>query len=823
MEVGAVLVWWLVVAGLFGTALPIAAWLLPTTADHGAFVALPIATVVVVLPVYWIGHLRYGPFVALLGLLGLIALSVALRRRGHVPERGRAFETFAVFTAAFLFFLAIRSVDPGAHPGGGEKFLDLGLLQSLLRSDVLPPADMWFAGESVVYYYGGHLVAATVAHVTGIAGRFAYNLALVTAYAGAVTAVYGFAGDIAARRGLDRSLAGGVGAVFFGLASNLFTVAGLLGTLIGGGFLDHLAAATGRTVEQARLSLDSFGYWWASRVIPGTVTEFPFFAYLNGDLHAHMTDTTLLLLVAAIGYAYYLTPATAIRRRQVLLFGVGPPVIGFMAVVNTWSLPAGIGLLWLALIFSEAPPWDVLPGSIDLHAVADRPIGAECLRIVVATGIAVVILPLALVWVAPYVENVLLVGSSVEGVEVLETRTGLWALLVAHGGFLLVFAWYHRRIESSKIRWIWGLAGLGVLAALGLLLIEAAVLVTVLPVGVAMWIIHRYQQLNSSRNFPGYDAVLIVAGVGLVTIVEFVFVNDAASGGRYNTIFKIYAQVWPLWATAAGVALTAAVGSRTPQAMAPSKVQWRPIGGAVLLGGLCLYALLALVEHFDPYVMVWQDWLPTILVGALVLVAIGLGIRERFGSRIPGTISTPLEAHPVLSVVLAAVLVLNGGIALAADDASVPAHEPSIDALAFVHVWHPGEAPVIEWLADREGQPHIVSAPGFGVYDWSSQAASLTGLPTVVGWSHEANYRTDAAFQDRVEDVDALFRGSPETRARLLRTYDVRYIYVGPNEESRYGTSDLSFADEPGISVAIQTDTVTLYAVNQSALIESGP
>jgi uncharacterized membrane protein len=343
----------------------------------------------------------------------------------------------------------------------------------------------------------------------------------------------------------------------------------------------------------------------------------------------------------------------------------------------------------------------------------------------------------------------------------------------------------------------------------------------VLPVGAATWVLHRYHQRHPSGDLSGYEAPLIVAGVGLVTIVEFVYVNDAASGGRYNTVFKIYAQVWPLWATAAGVALTAGMSAPRREAYALTTVRWRPIAGTLFVGGLCLYAVLALVEHFDPYVTVWLEWLPGLVLVGVVLAVLGAGIRARFADRFPARIGSPIGSHPVLAVVLAVLLVLNGGIALAADDATVPAHEPSIDSLAFVHVWHPDEAPIIEWLSDLEGQPYIVSAPGLEVYGWTSQAASLTGLPTVIGWSHEANYRSDAAFQRRVEDVDALYRGSPDTRANLLRKYDIRYIYVGPNERSRYGMSGLSFANEPGISVAARTDAVTLYVVNQSALGES--
>ncbi len=47
---------------------------------------------------------------------------------------------------------------------------------------------MWFAGEPVKYYYGGHLVTTLFAWLTATPPRFAYNLALAGFYATLVTA-----------------------------------------------------------------------------------------------------------------------------------------------------------------------------------------------------------------------------------------------------------------------------------------------------------------------------------------------------------------------------------------------------------------------------------------------------------------------------------------------------------------------------------------------------------------------------------------------------------------------------------------------------------
>jgi uncharacterized membrane protein len=45
----------------------------------------------------------------------------------------------------------------------------------------------------------------------------------------------------------------------------------------------------------------------------------------------------------------------------------------------------------------------------------------------------------------------------------------------------------------------------------------------------------------------------------------------------------------------------------------------------------------------------------------------------------------------------------------------------------------------------------------------------------------------------------------------------VAYIYVGPNERARYG-GNLDVARIPGVSVAQEFESVTVYAVDQDAL-----
>ena len=91
------------------------------------------------------------------------------------------------------------------------------------------------------------------------------------------------------RRGGPTPIAGGVAsAVAVGLFGNLDAAGQILGSLRDG--LGLRAAA------------DRFDFWQSTRIIPGTINEFPFFSGLWADLHAHVPNWSVstALLVGVV-------------------------------------------------------------------------------------------------------------------------------------------------------------------------------------------------------------------------------------------------------------------------------------------------------------------------------------------------------------------------------------------------------------------------------------------------------------------------------------------------------------------------------------------
>ena len=790
------ILWWAALVVLAVVGLPIAALVLDALPDRGAALALPTSLVVLFVPVYWLGHLRFGTGVVVLGALLLAAASVLASRRAPTVDRERFLEWLVVFSLAYAFLIAIRAVDPIVIAGGGEKFLDYGLLRSLLRATRLPPQDVWFAGEPVKYYYGGHLLAASLTTLTGTAARYAYNLALAGFYAALVAGAYGVAGSIAASRGRSYRLAGGLAAFLVGVASNVAPLLqAALWTLPDGVARPIAVAVADRTAMplDPLLSSEAFSYWTASRVIPDTINEFPLFAFLNGDLHAHMMSTSLLLLVVGVCLAYALTPAGALRRRRLLVYGAIPPVAGTLAVVNTWSFPTVAGLVGLTVLFADAPARDLLPGRLESPRwLADRVpesggradggvagevgvgpgrvegLGRELVRmgsaLVAAAGVTVV----GVLWVLPFFLGPA-TGADGRSLGLLPERSGLLPFLLVHGWFLLVFGVYlvgRATVFDDRRDWAL-LAGLAVVVVAGLLFGAAAVALVLLLLALAWNLLRR-------EDGVGYEAVLFVAGAGLVLLVEFLFVEEQAGPGRLNTVFKVYMQVWVLWGTGAG----AAVAGLVP-------------------GPLAAY-LPASLRGFVSRPPGWPDSLSTALPTQ----------RER-------------RVAVAFVVLLVAATSVYAVTALGAHFEDAP--EPTLDGTTNARTYHPGEWEAIRFLEGQPGQPAIVDAPACWCnpgntgdvdvrpYHWANAPSTFSGLPTVAGWGHEIGYRGSEPYAERVGDVETIYTGSPEARLALLRQYDVRYVYVGPNERALYG--EVTVGESPELTVAFQNDAVTVYEV----------
>lgn len=769
MELVPLVRWLFLITALYATALPLGAALWPSLPDRGAAFALPLAVVVAGLGAFWVGQVAYGPGVALATTAIPVLAGLALYRRGYRPDVGRAAGTYGTFLLAFGALLYLRTTAPTITGSADEQFLHYGVLNAVERASAFPPEDMWFAGESVRYYYGGHVTTVTLATVAGVELRYAYNLALATYFGVLVTAAYGLAGAVAARGGTSRRLGGVLGAFLAGFAGTLTTPVRLgFGLLPGGLAVDYAEPVFGAirfAPPEEMLARQSDPETWSwvfeRNVVYGTLHETGLYTFVKPDHHGHTITAGFLLLAAALAYAYYLAPAEERRRRLVLLFGTLPLVGGWLGVTNTWALPSVPGLAWLALSAAPGHPASLLPVRVVdagrrrlTTGVLTPTVRNELGRVGLATVFTVGVGVLSGVFAAPFV----LAGMPTsEGVGVFPPRTSLVGFLLLFGGPSVLFAVYlgTRRLDPPATSAPVVLGG-GAVAALAAGYLAGPDDIAVLVV-CGVFLAGGYVVARSSDD-AGFEAVLLLAGVGLVLSMELV-----------------YADVWPAGSTAVGTA-------DNPRWITTMKIS----------------------------IQAWT-------FSAVAAGVVAARLLDRGRTRLRATPLSDRLGGAGLVAVVVGVLLASAGFPVMVGVQELPGAQGSFDGMAGHEEWQGDQLSATEWLDEREGTPVLLEAPTRESYTGGSIASTFTGLPSVVGWDHQRGYRGNEAFERRADHADQMYAADRQRVLALLRQYEVEYVWVGPVERERYEVVN-EFDDVEGIEVAFENDAVTIYRVDRGAL-----
>ncbi|MBI4198842.1 MAG: hypothetical protein HY533_07010, partial [Chloroflexi bacterium] len=807
-----VLSWLLLVEAASLAAWPLAYALFRGLHDRGYLLAKGLAVLLLAYLPWAMAALKLLPYsrtTIYLGLLALAGVSAAIlvQRRGEMVGflrsrwRGLALQE-ALFLAAFLAFAAIRWANPDLwHPyRGGEKPMDLAYLNAIIRSTTVPPYDPWFAGGFLNYYYFGQFIIATLIKATGVLPEVAYNLAVPLLFTLTVGGAFSVAYNLAhalrdARTGSLR-----VGTAWeptaAGVAAAMFVAAlGNMGSAV------QLAISTWNTLSGGA-GFPPFDFWSPSRMMPGqiSITEFPFWTFLFADLHAHLIAIPFGLLATGLAlnvvgirtYGHTGIQANGQQEEQ----GYGPRtwqqrwievwgvrelacplgflalVVGALAPINTWDYPSYL-LLGAAAIFLA---WYGVSRRID------RP---TLLRTAL-WGAAFVALSYALF--LPYHLRNSAFGA---GVHSSLQQTNILHYLAIHALFLFIvvsFLLYEARGYLRRVlpslrrlpplakaptgqaaqatrtgRFVWVLAGVLALALLyalaaGYGTVSFLFLLTAVAVLLAM------RHLARGRPDAPYQVFLLTLLMGALGIGMGVdLVTVAPDIDRMNTVFKLYLEAWVLFGVASAVMLWR---------IATLRLGFR---GAFVLKGL------------------WLGGTALLVVAAAIFPA--LGTRARLADRF----STDFRS-------------LNG--------AQFMQTATYYDANGPIELRYDWEG--IQWLrANAQGSPVVAEGnTDPHNYRWGSRVSIYTGLPTIIGWGwHQTQQRMEAqdAVRNRLEQVKALF--STENKAvaaDILKTYRVRYIYVGRLERLYYPAEGLAKFDDmadAGVRMVHQNPEVRIYEV----------
>jgi YYY domain-containing protein len=789
----AAVVWFLAVVLIGWIAFPLAFVALGGLPDRGYGLARVLGLLVVsyltwlTASLKWLPHTRSTLLLSLLALAALSAVLLVRRRREIVAfiSVRRRYILFVELLGLALFGLmvVIRLGNPDVWDviWGGEKPMDLSYLTAVMRSTTFPPYDPWLAGGYLNYYYYGFVFVGALAKLLGVMPAVAYNLILPMLFSMTGVAVFSLAHSLvcAVGRFSESPAESGTESRRFGAPYIAGLVAVALALLLGNLAQPSVIAnawyqAGTPTLEElpiigrAARTLDGGvkvlsgqpapiypgdWFWTASRALnyePGEaqpITEFPFFTFLYGDLHAHMIAMPLSML--ALGWAIGVVLLAERKRRGAGEQGrAGDPADNQQLTTNNWPLMFLTGALAIGVL-RPTNTWDwptyLLLGVLALAYTALQTDGLNLRGLGKAALLAVGLFGLSALLFLPYTANY---GAAYSSVSLWPgSYTRAWNYLIVHGLFLFfvvthltreVRAWAATWTEEGKRR----LEPLGrvIVAALVLFVVLTAALLVrgywVAPIALPLLVVAGLLALRPGLA-TGRRVVLALmsAALGLTLLVEIIVLDGDV--GRMNTVFKFYLQVWLMLSVACGPAAVWAWASirRTKRL----RVVWQGTL-AVLLFAAFLYPLLATAAKWG--IRMNPD-APNTLDGAAFLPYVEYGDTDHAGQ---GRMVRPAE-----------------------------------------------DLGAIEWLQRNvSGSPVVMEAHGGNPYrSIAARIAMYTGLPSVVGWDwHQRQQRAvapDTLVTSRIADVNTFYNTLDITEARnILARYGVEYIVVGSLENTYY-------------------------------------
>ena len=456
--------------------------------------------------------LKFGYLNISIAFLLLLALSFYLGRKRlnlkDLPLKSMLISE-ALFTVAFALFLVYLRYKPDIFYAYSEDFMDFAFLQSILRSSYFPPADPWLAGTSLPYYYGGQLLTAILTLISKVPTSISYNLAVAMFFGLMASASYGIGYNITKRK-----LYGFVALVFVCIVGFISGVFQLFAFVFHHDLLGFSATS-------------AHGFWdWllyfnlSAGVIPNTGNLYPYAAFLQGDLHAHMMSIPFQLMYIMLVFSLLKKGGDNVRNGRldwlvtVFILGIS---LGFFIFLNTWDYPIYAVLTLLAFIFFK----------LNLNKKA-------------VLGVILV----SLVLYVPYFVTRNWGGA--HGIGIVHTRTNLADFADLFALFLFViFSFFYVLLKgrSSKRETLIVIMVLAIILAAVSFVFNFQLLLILTPLILApLYCIYKARE----RKETEFVLLLVLMGALLVLFCEVFYIADALSHPfeRFNTVMKFYLPAW---------------------------------------------------------------------------------------------------------------------------------------------------------------------------------------------------------------------------------------------------------------------------------------
>ncbi|MBI5080084.1 MAG: hypothetical protein HZB17_02100, partial [Chloroflexi bacterium] len=750
-----------------------------------------------------------------------------------------------LFLIAFGFWSNVRALNPTIT--ATEKPMEFAFLNSVLRTQTIPPADPWLSGYAISYYHFGYIIVAMLTALSGVMPSVAFNLAIAMLFALTAVGAFGVVYNLIAicnPQSAIRNLQTPISNLFSSLLAPLFillgNINGFFEVLHKGGILPaefwkwlDIKWTNEVPIVSSSWMPDRFLWWWqASRVIHDrdllgreveVIDEFPFFSFLLGDMHPHVLALPFVFLALAFALNLFLMARESETPSVLETLGVwkkwmplhwhdllaGAIILGGLSFLNTWDF-----LIYLFIVMASYTVARSLRGGWTREVWRDS--------VLVAAQLAV----LGVVLYLPFYIGF---RSQLGGIlpnPIFGSRVQQFVVMFGPSLFVIccLMGWlaYQRR---AQLDWRGGFG-----LAIALLITLVAVSIT-LTFAISLNLSPEAQGTLASLIGDGKLQDLLMLALLRPLEVELLAVSLLLTALIGLALAYIFAESESVIPSPAGARnLSDDPRDSSSQRLVLSEAEGALPGMTSPLPDISLFTVILILTAalltlgpefvylrdlfgtrmntiFKFYYQAWVLW--------SLAAAFGTWLLARAANRIGATIFT-LGAGVVILLgliypVLATTTITDNwrGTTRNADGLQYA----TLDGMAYMQTVRAADYAAINFLNARvQGRPVIAEAVG-GSYTEFARISVHSGLPTVIGWPfHEFQWRGNTdVFGGRENEIRILYQANTFDEVKpIMDKYNIRYVYVGLMEAGAYGGSGLGkFAGS--MKIIYQDQGVTIY------------
>ena len=440
-----------------------------------------------------------------------------------------------------LLYLGYRSFNPDLI--GTEKIMDFMMLSSVFNAYGGEVKDLWFSGSPNPYYYFGYWVYASILKLSFVDLYSGYNFILSVTFSLTViisaSISYHFIDiKVPKSRKLLYSSAAPIFIVFisnfyifFEIISKVFNLKNIFNNILNiDGFMDSSGFFNGSSWRSTRV----INFFEDNISRDYTITEYPSFSFLLGDLHPHLISIPFVLFTFFLIFNILNKYNFKLPKFHFFLVGFLIPINGF---INIWDIP-----FFLVLV------------SV-LFLIIYKQYNLEFIKILSLISLVIIGFFLSILVLSNFYFSSLSSQSKFPFINVFPFATGIHHFFIVMGLLLFLFFIY---IKSS--------INIGNKVLL-LNIIGATILILILNF-LRFFILgfENFNFLNFTLNFPlllilftfliisfyliklkndtKFIFIIITSCLILIAVENFRVID--LFDNRMNTVFKSYFQVWIL-------------------------------------------------------------------------------------------------------------------------------------------------------------------------------------------------------------------------------------------------------------------------------------